>query len=83
MLRAMPARPAHRRPGRPTLGPHPMTASERKARSRQVVRPEVVQLNVEVAAEVRDTLRKLADKLEVSQAEVVAEALRQYAARRR
>lgn len=75
---AMPAR----RPGRPPLGPHPMTAGERRARSRQVVRPDTVQLNVEVAAEVRDTLRELADKLEVTQAEVVAEALRRYAARR-
>ena len=75
---AMPAR----RPGRPPLGPHPMTAGERKKRSRQGVRPDTVQLNVEVAAEVRDTLRELADKLEVTQAEVVAEALRRYAARR-
>ena len=79
----MPAMPARRhRHGRPPLGPHPMTAGERKKRSRQVVRPDTVQLNVEVAAEVRDTLRELADKLEVTQAEVVAEALRRYAARR-
>ena len=56
---AMPAR----RPGRPPLGTHPMTAGERRARSRQVVRPDTVQLNVEVAAEVRDALRALADKL--------------------
>ena len=76
---AMPAR----RPGRPPLGKHPMTAGERRARSRQVVRPAVVQINVEVAAEVRDTLREMADKLELTQAEVVAEALRRYAARRR
>lgn len=75
---AMPAR----RPGRPPLGPHPMTAGERKKRSRQVVRPDTVQLNVEVAAEVRDTLRELAKKLNLKQAEVVAEALRRYAARR-
>lgn len=77
-----PAMPA-RRPGRPPLGTHPMTAGERRARSRQVVRPAVVQINVEVAAEVRDTLREMADKLELTQAEVVAEALRRYAARRR
>ncbi len=75
---AMPAR----RPGRPPIGQHPMTAGERRARSRQVVRPDTVQLNVEVPAEVRDTLRELADKLETTQAEVVAEALRRYAARR-
>ena len=75
-----PAMPA-RRPGRPPLGPHPMTYKERKAQSRKA-RPDTVQLNVEVAAEVRDTLRELADKLEVTQAEVVAEALRRYAARR-
>ena len=75
---AMPAR----RPGRPPIGQHPMTAGERRARSRQVVRPDTVQLNVEVAAEVRDTLRELAKKLNLKQAEVVAEALRRYAARR-
>ena len=78
----MPAMPARRhRHGRPPLGPHPMTYKERKARSRQV-RPDTVQLNVEVAAEVRDTLRELAKKLKLKQAEVVAEALRRYAARR-
>ena len=78
----MPAMPARRhRHGRPPLGPHPMTDKERKARSRQV-RPDTVQLNVEVAAEVRDTLRELAKKLNLKQAEVVAEALRRYAARR-
>lgn len=77
------AMPARRQPGRPTVGPHPLTASERKARSRKVVRPDVVQLNVEVAAEVRDTLRDLAGRLGKSQAEVVADALRRYAARRR
>ena len=78
----MPAMPARRhRHGRPPLGPHPMTAGERKKRSRQV-RPDTVQLNVEVAAEVRDTLRELAKKLNLKQAEVVAEALRRYAARR-
>ena len=76
---AMPAR----RPGRPPLGTHPMTAGERRARSRQVVRPAVVQINVEVDVGVRDTLREMADKLELTQAEVVAEALRRYAARRR
>jgi len=59
-----------------------MTVKERKERSRQVVRPDTVQLNVEVAAEVRDTLRELAKKLKLKQAEVVAEALRRYAARR-
>ena len=75
---AMPAR----RPGRPPLGTHPMTAGERRARSRQVVRPGTVQLNVEVDVGVRDTLRELAEKLERTQAEVVAEALRRYAARR-
>ena len=78
----MPAMPARRhRHGRPPLGPHPMTAGERKKRSRQV-RPDTEQLNVEVAAEVRDTLRELAKKLKLKQAEVVAEALRRYAARR-
>lgn len=78
----MPAMPARRhRHGRPPLGPHPMTAGERKKRSRQV-RPDTVQLNVEVATEVRDTLRELAKKLKLKQAEVVAEALRRYAARR-
>lgn len=82
MLRAMPVRAARRRPGRPSIGPHPMTVKERKERSRQVVRPDTVQLNVEVAAEVRDTLRELAKKLKLKQAEVVAEALRRYAARR-
>ena len=79
MLAAMPAR---RPPGRPKLGKHPMTAGERRARSRQVVRPAVVQINVEVDVGVRDTLRELAEKLERTQAEVVAEALRRYAARR-
>lgn len=78
MLVVMPARP-----GRPTIGKHPMSAAERKARSRQVVRAGTVQLNVEVAADVRDELRALAERLDVSQAEVVARAIRQYAARRR
>lgn len=78
MLVAMPARA-----GRPTLGKHPMSAAERKARSRQVVRAGTVQINVEVAAEVRDELRALADRLGKSQAEVVAAAIQRYAARRR
>lgn len=78
MLVVMPARP-----GRPTLGKHPMSAAERKLRSRQVVRVGTVQLNVEVAAEVRDELRALAERLGVSQAEVVAAAIQRYAARRR
>lgn len=78
MLAAMPVRP-----GRPPVGKHPMTAAERKARSRQVVRAGTVQLNVEVAAEVRDELRALAERLGKSQAEVVAAAIQRYAARRR
>lgn len=79
MLRAaMPAR--H---GRPPLGKHPMTAGERKARSRKVVRPDTVQLNVEVEVGVREILRELADRLELTQAAVVADAIRRYAARRR
>jgi CopG-like RHH_1 or ribbon-helix-helix domain, RHH_5 len=78
MLAAMPARS-----GRPPLGKYPMTSGERKARSRQVVRPEVVQLNVEVPAEVRESLRQLADATGKTQAAILVAAVKQYVARRR
>lgn len=67
------------RPGRPPLGPHPMTGAERKARSRSA--RKVAQLNVEIPAEVREALRELAEQTGRTQAELLVAAVTEYVAR--
>ena len=64
------------RPGRPPLGPHPMPADVRKARSRAA--RQVEQLNVEVPAQVREAVKELADATGRTQAQVIAAAIAAY-----
>lgn len=67
------------RPGRPPLGPHPMTGAERKARSRSERR--VGQVNVEVPERLREQLRQVAANTGRTQAEVLVAAITEYLAR--
>lgn len=59
-----------------------MPAADRKARSR-ATRPATVQLNVEVPAEVREALRRVATDTDQTQAEVLIAAVTEYMRRRK
>lgn len=64
------------RPGRPTIGTHPMSTGERKARSRSA--RKLAQLNVEIPAEVRAAVQELADRTARTQTEVITAAIQAY-----